>query len=81
MNWRWWCGVVNYDLVYLATCYMYCNNGMGGGEVKENVQMISWGIEFVTFITATLVVWFIWHMSKRASLKNKAKQEKLKAIL
>lgn len=44
--------------------------------MKENVQMISWGIEFVTFVTATLVVWFIWRISKRASDHRKSMQEK-----
>lgn len=42
--------------------------------MKENIQMISWGIEFFTFITAMLVVWFIWRMSKRDSENKKSKR-------
>lgn len=42
---------------------------------KETVQMISWSIEIVTFITAMLVVWFIWRASKRASENHKLKQK------
>jgi membrane protein implicated in regulation of membrane protease activity len=43
--------------------------------VKENVQMISWGIEFVTFVTAFVVVWFIWRFSQRASENRKSKHK------
>ena len=43
--------------------------------MKENVQMISWGIEFVTFVTAFSVVWLLWRYSRRVSEKRKSKQK------
>jgi hypothetical protein len=32
--------------------------------VKENIQIISWSIEFATFIVAALVFWFVWRLGK-----------------
>jgi len=43
--------------------------------MKENVQTIVWVLEFVTFVTAFLIAWYVWRFSKRASEKNKAKQK------
>ena len=39
--------------------------------MKENVQMISWSIEFATLVVAVLVVVFIWRLSMKASKNRK----------
>ena len=43
--------------------------------MKENVQPFIWALEFVTFIVAIVVVWYVWSISKRASKRRKLQQE------
>ena len=42
-------------------------------QERENVQTIVWVFEFVTFITAMAIVWFVWRMIKRDSENKKSK--------
>jgi heme/copper-type cytochrome/quinol oxidase subunit 2 len=42
---------------------------------RENVQTIVWVIEFVTFVTAMAIVWFVWRMIKRDSENKKSRQD------
>jgi heme/copper-type cytochrome/quinol oxidase subunit 2 len=42
-------------------------------QQRENVQTIVWVFEFVTFITAMAIVWFVWRMIKRDSENKKSK--------
>ena len=44
-------------------------------QERENVQTIVWVFEFVTFITAMAIVWFVWRMIKRDSENKKSKQD------
>ena len=43
--------------------------------MKENVQMISWSIEFATLVVAVLVVGFIWRVSMKASRNRKNRDQ------
>ena len=37
---------------------------------KEDVQAIAWSIEFLAFLAAVVIAWFVWRLSKR-DLKNR----------
>jgi heme/copper-type cytochrome/quinol oxidase subunit 2 len=39
-------------------------------QERENVQTIVWVFEFVTFVTAMAIVWFVLRMIKRDSEKK-----------
>jgi hypothetical protein len=43
---------------------------------RENVQTFVWVTEFVTFITALAIAWFVWRISKRDSKNKKSKRDK-----
>jgi integral membrane sensor domain MASE1 len=43
-------------------------------QERENVQTIVWVFEFVTFVTAMAIVWFVLRMIKRDSENKKSKQ-------
>lgn len=42
---------------------------------REHVQTIVWAVEFVTFVTAMAIAWFVWRISKRDSKNKKSKQD------
>ena|GEM_PF-1401308 len=42
---------------------------------REQVQTIVWAVEFVSFVTAMAIVWFIWRIGKRDSENKKSKQD------
>ena len=44
-------------------------------QERENVQTIVWVFEFVTFVTAMAIVWFVWRMIKRDSENKKSGQD------
>jgi heme/copper-type cytochrome/quinol oxidase subunit 2 len=44
-------------------------------QQRENVQTIVWVFEFVTFVTAMAIVWFVWRMIKRDSKNKKSNQD------
>jgi heme/copper-type cytochrome/quinol oxidase subunit 2 len=44
---------------------------------RENVQTIVRVVEFVTFVTAMAIAWFVWRISKRASKNKNLKQDNL----
>lgn len=43
-------------------------------EAAETTQAIAWTIEGVTCITLVLVVWFVWKISKRDSIRKNAEK-------
>lgn len=42
---------------------------------REHVQTIVWIMEAATFISALVIVWFLWRVIKRDQAKIKAKRE------
>jgi protein-S-isoprenylcysteine O-methyltransferase Ste14 len=43
---------------------------------RENVQTIVRVVEFVTFVAAMAIAWYVWRISKRAIKNKKSKQVK-----
>ena len=37
---------------------------------REDVQAIAWSVEFLAFLAALVIAWFVWRLSKR-DLKNR----------
>ena len=59
--------------VAIDLCHTHAND-CTEDAVKENVQPFIWALEFVTFIVAIVVVWYVWSISKRASKRRKSQQ-------
>jgi hypothetical protein len=56
---------------------LVCNaNAEVSMSERENVQTIVRVIEFVTFVTAIAIAWYVWIISKRAIKNKKSKQVK-----
>ncbi len=47
-----------------------------GMPEREHIQTIVWAVEFVAFVTAMGIVWFIWHIGKRDSARRRQKRER-----
>jgi hypothetical protein len=43
---------------------------------RENVQTIVRVVEFVSFVTAIAMAWYVWRISKRAIKNKKSRQVK-----
>jgi threonine/homoserine/homoserine lactone efflux protein len=73
-------GTIMSSLIYvlLAVSGMALLVGNAKAELnmqqRENVQTIVWVFEFVTFLTAMAIVWFVWRMIKQDSENKKSKQ-------
>ncbi|MGA9665686.1 MAG: hypothetical protein WBQ69_04455 [Gallionella sp.] len=47
-----------------------------GMPEREHIQTIVWAVEFVAFIAAMGIVWFIWHIGKRDSENRKKNRDR-----
>ena len=47
-----------------------------GMPEREHIQTIVWAVEFVAFVSAMGLVWFIWHIGKRDSERRKEKRDR-----
>jgi heme/copper-type cytochrome/quinol oxidase subunit 2 len=67
------------NIALLAVSGMALLAGKANAQInmqeKEHIQNIVWVFEFVTFVTAMAVVWFVWRISKRDYKNKRSKQD------
>lgn len=68
------------NLVVPVLCGMAAVTGNAHAVIdmpeREHIQTIVWAVEFVSFVTAMGIVWFIWRIGKRDSENRKAKRDR-----
>lgn len=47
-----------------------------GMPEREHIQTIVWAVEFVAFVSAMALVWFIWHIGKRDSESRRRNRDR-----